>query len=127
MVTTARTFFSMVDVSYMPQLAVSVELGRVIWKIPCEAEMMLATRLPLLLAKRSAAINQPAKRNAAERDGNAYDDDNGFMLCRLTRQLGQHAVLGQAAEAKREEGEGKPRYRFDIRLQGEGETVFFDF
>ena len=54
MVTTARTFFSIVDVSYMPQLAVSVELRWVIWKMPCEAEMMLATRLPLLLAKRSA-------------------------------------------------------------------------
>ena len=52
--TTARTFFSMENVSYMPQLAVSVELSRVIWKMPCEAEMMLATRLPLLLANRSA-------------------------------------------------------------------------
>jgi protocatechuate 3,4-dioxygenase, alpha subunit len=30
--------------------------------------------------------------------------------------------------AKREEGEGgKVRYRFDIRIRGEGETVFFDF
>ncbi|GHB10121.1 protocatechuate 3,4-dioxygenase subunit alpha [Modicisalibacter luteus] len=30
--------------------------------------------------------------------------------------------------ARREEGEGgKVRYRFDIRLRGEGETVFFDF
>lgn len=33
----------------------------------------------------------------------------------------------QTLIATREEGEGKPRYRFDIRLQGEGETVFFDF
>lgn len=29
--------------------------------------------------------------------------------------------------AKRTEAGGKPVYRFDIRLQGEGETVFFDF
>jgi protocatechuate 3,4-dioxygenase, alpha subunit len=29
--------------------------------------------------------------------------------------------------AKREEVDGKVRYRLDIRLQGEGETVFFDF
>lgn len=29
--------------------------------------------------------------------------------------------------AVKEEGEGKPRYRFDICLQGDGETVFFDF
>lgn len=30
--------------------------------------------------------------------------------------------------ARREQGtNGHPRYRFDIRLQGEGETVFFDF
>ncbi|SNT70464.1 protocatechuate 3,4-dioxygenase subunit alpha [Psychrobacter sp. LV10R520-6] len=29
--------------------------------------------------------------------------------------------------AVKEEGEGKPRYRFDICLQGDSETVFFDF
>lgn len=29
--------------------------------------------------------------------------------------------------AVKEKSEGKPRYRFDIYLQGEGETVFFDF
>lgn len=29
--------------------------------------------------------------------------------------------------AVKETGEGKPRYRFDIYLQGAGETVFFDF
>ncbi|MBZ9566270.1 protocatechuate 3,4-dioxygenase subunit alpha [Modicisalibacter tunisiensis] len=29
--------------------------------------------------------------------------------------------------ARREEADGKVRYRLDIRLQGEGETVFFDF
>lgn len=29
--------------------------------------------------------------------------------------------------AKREEADGKVRYRLDIRLQGEDETVFFDF
>ncbi|WP_262927159.1 protocatechuate 3,4-dioxygenase subunit alpha [Phytohalomonas tamaricis] len=29
--------------------------------------------------------------------------------------------------AKREEADGVVRYRFDIRLQGPGETVFFDF
>ncbi|MEO4045898.1 protocatechuate 3,4-dioxygenase subunit alpha [Pseudomonas sp. CAU 1711] len=29
--------------------------------------------------------------------------------------------------AKRCELNGKPAYRFDIRIQGEGETVFFDF
>jgi len=29
--------------------------------------------------------------------------------------------------AKRCKVDGKPAYRFDIRIQGEGETVFFDF
>jgi len=29
--------------------------------------------------------------------------------------------------AVKEEGDAKPRYRFNIYLQGEGETVFFDF
>ncbi|WP_197566733.1 protocatechuate 3,4-dioxygenase subunit alpha [Billgrantia diversa] len=33
----------------------------------------------------------------------------------------------QTLIAKREEVDGKVRYRFDIKLQGEGETVFFDF
>ncbi|MEN6669025.1 protocatechuate 3,4-dioxygenase subunit alpha [Psychrobacter sp. B38] len=33
----------------------------------------------------------------------------------------------QTLIAKKEPSDGKPRYRFDIYLQGEGETVFFDF
>ncbi|WP_017939982.1 protocatechuate 3,4-dioxygenase subunit alpha [Zestomonas thermotolerans] len=33
----------------------------------------------------------------------------------------------QTLVAKRCEIDGKPAYRFDIRIQGEGETVFFDF
>jgi protocatechuate 3,4-dioxygenase alpha subunit len=33
----------------------------------------------------------------------------------------------QTLIAKREEADGKVRYRLDIRLQGESETVFFDF
>lgn len=33
----------------------------------------------------------------------------------------------QTLIAKREEADGKVRYRLDIKLQGEGETVFFDF
>ncbi|WP_350561075.1 protocatechuate 3,4-dioxygenase subunit alpha [Psychrobacter sp. CAL346-MNA-CIBAN-0220] len=33
----------------------------------------------------------------------------------------------QTLIAVKEEGKGKPCYRFDICLQGEGETVFFDF
>jgi len=33
----------------------------------------------------------------------------------------------QTLIAKREEIDGKVRYRLDIKLQGEGETVFFDF
>ncbi|GEK48229.1 hypothetical protein HPA02_25120 [Bisbaumannia pacifica] len=36
-------------------------------------------------------------------------------------------VRSQTLIAKREEVDGKVRYRLDIRLQGEGETVFFDF
>lgn len=33
----------------------------------------------------------------------------------------------QTLLARREESNGRVRYRFDIRLQGEDETVFFDF
>ena len=68
-----------------------------------------------LLPKRAAAINQPAKRDATECHGHANGEDNGFMRCRLARQIGQHAVLGQAAETKREDGENDQRHRHDPR------------
>ena len=44
------------------------------------------------------------------------------VLSRIESQSRRETLI-----AKREEAGGKVRYRFDIRLQGEGETVFFDF
>jgi len=41
-------------------------------------------------------------------------------------RLIEHASRRPTLLANREMREGKPVYRFDIRLQGEGETVFFD-
>ncbi|MGM0704095.1 MAG: protocatechuate 3,4-dioxygenase subunit alpha [Pseudomonadota bacterium] len=44
------------------------------------------------------------------------------VLSRIESQARRQTLI-----AKREEVEGKVRYRLDIKLQGEGETVFFDF
>ena len=38
----------------------------------------------------------------------------------------EHADRRPTLIAAREMRDGKPVYRFDIRLQGEGETVFLD-
>ena len=38
----------------------------------------------------------------------------------------EHAQRRETLLARRAEGAGPPVYRFDIRLQGDGETVFFD-
>lgn len=52
-----------------------------------------------------------------EADANAADPVLGLV---------EHAVRRPTLIARRELRDGKPVYRFDIRLQGEGETVFFD-
>lgn len=58
----------------------------------------------------------------------AYFDDeqeanaNCPILSRIESSKRRNTLI-----AVKEEGENKPRYRFDIYLQGEGETVFFDF
>jgi protocatechuate 3,4-dioxygenase alpha subunit len=52
-----------------------------------------------------------------EAEANAVDP-----VINLIEQVDRRATL----VAKREMRDGKPVYRFDIRLQGEGETVFFD-
>lgn len=52
-----------------------------------------------------------------EADANAADP-----VINLVEQVDRRATL----IARREMRDGKPLYRFDIRLQGDGETVFFD-
>ena len=52
-----------------------------------------------------------------EAEANAKDP-----VLNLIEQADRRATL----IARREMRDGKPVYRFDIRLQGEGETVFFD-
>lgn len=54
---------------------------------------------------------------ADESEANAADP-----VLALIEQAGRRATL----LAHRSEGEGVATYRFDIRLQGDGETVFFD-
>ncbi len=54
---------------------------------------------------------------ADEADANAADP-----VLNLIEQVDRRPTL----IAKREERDGKPVYRFDIRLQGDGETVFLD-
>ncbi len=56
-----------------------------------------------------------------------FDDEvEANAVCPVLNAI-ESSTRRQTLIAKREEGEGKPRYRFDIRLQGVDETVFFDF
>lgn len=50
-----------------------------------------------------------------------------YDLKKPFNSVGRTAPRRQTLIAKREEVGSKVRYRLDIRLQGEGETVFFDF
>lgn len=58
----------------------------------------------------------------------AYFDDEqeANELCPILNSV-PSAERRKTLIAKKEQGDGKPRYRFDIYLQGDGETVFFDF
>nr|WP_297457910.1 protocatechuate 3,4-dioxygenase subunit alpha [uncultured Halomonas sp.] len=57
-----------------------------------------------------------------------FDDENeANAACPILNAV-ESPARRQTLIARREAGEGgTPRYRLDIRLQGEGETVFFDF
>lgn len=57
-----------------------------------------------------------------------YFDDEGEAnaSCPVLSRI-ESPTRRQTLIARREEVDGKVRYRLDIRLQGEGETVFFDF
>jgi protocatechuate 3,4-dioxygenase alpha subunit len=53
-----------------------------------------------------------------------YFDDEGNDTDEVLRSVGEHRR--STLLAKRTNGGGSPLYRFDIVLQGEDETVFFD-
>lgn len=55
---------------------------------------------------------------ADEAEANARDP----VLNLIEQPQRRETLLAQRCEV-----DGKPAYRFDIRIQGEGETVFFDF
>lgn len=54
------------------------------------------------------------------------DESEANANCPVLTRI-ESSTRRQTLIAKREEADGKVRYRFDIRVQGEGETVFFDF
>ncbi|GGX99619.1 protocatechuate 3,4-dioxygenase subunit alpha [Litchfieldella qijiaojingensis] len=54
------------------------------------------------------------------------DETRANAVCPVLNAI-ESPVRRQTLIAKREEADGKIRYRLNIRLQGEGETVFFDF
>lgn len=54
------------------------------------------------------------------------DEAEANAACPVLNAI-ESPVRRQTLIAKREDGGGKGRYRLDIRLQGEDETVFFDF
>lgn len=55
-----------------------------------------------------------------------FDDEGSANAADPVLGLIEQADRRPTLIAKRETRDGKPVYRFDIRLQGEGETVFFD-
>ncbi|MDC8801914.1 protocatechuate 3,4-dioxygenase subunit alpha [Halomonas pacifica] len=54
------------------------------------------------------------------------DEAEANVACPVLNAI-ESPTRRQTLIAKREAVDGKVRYRLDIRLQGEGETVFFDF
>jgi protocatechuate 3,4-dioxygenase alpha subunit len=54
--------------------------------------------------------------------GDEAEPNGKDPVLNLVEQVDRRATL----IAERTVRDGKPVYRFDIRLQGEGETVFFD-
>ena len=55
-----------------------------------------------------------------------FGDEEAANAADPVLNLIEHASRRPTLIAAREVRDGKPVYRFDIRLQGEGETVFFD-
>lgn len=56
-----------------------------------------------------------------------FDDEAAANAVDPVLNLIEQPQRRETLIAKRCEVDGKPAYRFDIRIQGEGETVFFDF
>ncbi|MHC5348498.1 protocatechuate 3,4-dioxygenase subunit alpha [Metapseudomonas furukawaii] len=56
-----------------------------------------------------------------------FDDEAAANAADPVLNLIEQPQRRETLVARRCEVDGKPAYRFDIRIQGEGETVFFDF
>lgn len=56
-----------------------------------------------------------------------FADEAEANACDPVLNLIEQPQRRETLLAQRCEVDGKPAYRFDIRIQGEGETVFFDF
>jgi protocatechuate 3,4-dioxygenase alpha subunit len=56
-----------------------------------------------------------------------FDDEAAANAVDTVLNLIEQPQRRETLIARRCEVDGKPAYRFDIRIQGEGETVFFDF
>lgn len=56
-----------------------------------------------------------------------FDDEAGANAADPVLNLIEQPERRQTLVARRCEVDGRTAYRFDIRIQGEGETVFFDF
>ncbi len=86
--------------------------------VPGRHGRAMAPHLNLWIVARGINIGLNTRMYFAdEADANAADP-----VLNLIEQVDRRPTL----VAKREERGGKPVYRFDIRLQGDGETVFLD-
>lgn len=83
--------------------------------VPGRAGRMQAPHLNLWLVARGINIGLNTRLYFPE-DAAAHDSDP--VLCSIEQQTRRGTLIAEAA--------GPGRYRFDIRLQGPGETVFID-
>ena len=83
-------------------------------------------RRPAAWRRTSTSGSSPAASTSGSAPGCTFDDEAEANAADPVLNLIEHASRRPTLIAAREERDGKPVYRFDIRLQGEGETVFFD-
>jgi protocatechuate 3,4-dioxygenase alpha subunit len=85
--------------------------------VPGPGESVQAPHISVTVFARGMLVHAFTRIYFADEPANETDP----VLTSIKDKLRRRTLI-----AAREERNGKPVYRFDIRLQGEGETVFFD-
>jgi protocatechuate 3,4-dioxygenase, alpha subunit len=85
--------------------------------VPGPGESVQAPHINVTVFARGMLVHAFTRIYFADEPAN----DTDSVLASIRDKLRRRTLI-----AAREERNGKPIYRFDIRLQGENETVFFD-